>query len=111
MPIVENAVLHGLDHSVDNGHVQISVFPLEDALHISVCDNGPGMDEESCRALRTRMNQSGQDLQGQSIGLYNVNQRIKLYYGCRYGVDIQSELGVGTVIDLILPLDRSEENP
>ena len=111
LPIVENAVLHGLDHSVDNGHVQISVFTLEDALHISVCDNGTGMHEESCRALRTRMNQSGQDLQGQSIGLYNVNQRIKLYYGCRYGVDIQSELGVGTVIDLILPLDRSEENP
>ncbi|WP_322020571.1 sensor histidine kinase [Clostridium butyricum] len=65
-------------------------------------DNGVGIDEEKIltlnKALHTKQNTS------KSIGMRNVNQRIKIYYGKEYGVYIESVLKVGTRVIITLPL-------
>ena len=106
LPLVENAVLHGLETKLSTGVVRVELWAQEGRLHIRVSDNGVGMDEETCRTLTQRMETRQDDLQGQSIGLYNVNQRIKLCYGSQYGLKIHSRLGEGTQVELSLPLDE-----
>lgn len=104
LPLIENAVLHGLETKQNTGHIQVDIQREDDKLHIVVSDNGSGMDEEALGALLERMHTKGGDMQGKSIGLYNVYQRIKLCYGDGYGMNIHSQLGEWTRIDMLIPV-------
>lgn len=104
LPLIENAVLHGLETKQNTGHIQVDIQREGDKLHIVVSDNGSGMDEETLDALLERMHTKGGDMQGKSIGLYNVYQRIKLCYGDDYGMSIHSQLGEWTRIDMLIPV-------
>ena len=102
-PIVENAISHGLEDIYGKGIITISVRISEDEkLIITVSDNGIGMDEETLRQVRDRMiNHETND--ARSIGLYNINQRIKLFYGEEYSLQINSAPEKGTTAVLTLP--------
>jgi two-component system sensor histidine kinase YesM len=69
---------------------------------ISVIDNGSGMDITKLSRIRKSLNETGNDLE-KRIGLKNVHQRIKLHYGDDYGLEILSEPGKGTQVDILLP--------
>lgn len=100
-PIVENAIVHGLEPNEGNGLVTVHVY-LRDELHIDISDNGCGMDAEQIQKLRNSIVVRNPKLKA-SIGLYNINQRIKLCYGSRYGLQIDSVLDKGTTISLVIP--------
>ena len=97
-PIVENCILNGFVNSKNKGIITISAT-IDDILHIEISDNGVGFDTSD---LDNTVNKD--DESSQHIGIKNVNERIKLSHGERYGVDIHSEVGVGTVVELQLPI-------
>lgn len=103
-PVVENAIVHGLEQVSENGRIDICVdIPEREVLQISVSDNGCGMSGEELEILRIRMAQKTLDKTA-SIGLCNTNQRIRLYYGEAYGMTVESIQGRGTRIRLKLPV-------
>ncbi|MGG1518108.1 sensor histidine kinase [Paenibacillus oryzisoli] len=108
-PIVENALLHGIRKSKDNrGTIVISVCKDRGDLLLTVSDDGIGMNEELANKLLTTApseTKSAVFENGSSYGLYNVNERIKLYAGDDYGIAIYSEPGAGTTVTVRLRTD------
>lgn len=111
-PVVENSITHGLERAKYSGFIDINVKTQEDdLLIISISDNGLGMTEEALTELNTNI-QNPNRKPNMSIGLYNINQRIKLFYGEAYGIKIASRLKEGTTVTLTLPLHTTmEEQP
>ena len=108
-PLIENAIYHGLDRMVDKGEIKITVKQAEDCendILITVSDNGVGMTKEQCERVlsKERSDSSG-------IGVKNVNDRLKIYFGEKYGLSIESELDVGTSVTVRIPkLDKEAAN-
>ncbi|MCM3629467.1 sensor histidine kinase [Paenibacillus glycanilyticus] len=104
-PIVENALLHGIRKMKQKrGLISILVKEESGDLLITISDNGIGMDEERSRQLLRAAPppEEKTDGIGSSYGLFNVNERIKLYAGDIYGLEISSQLGVGTTVTIRL---------
>ena len=110
-PIVENAINHGLEEVEKYGLVTIRVATKDDEfLLIDIEDNGTGIDEDTLDALTKKLNTPNVFYKS-SIGLHNISQRIRLYYGEKYGMTIKSRVGKGTLVSLVLPLKNiSEDN-
>ncbi|MDQ0113515.1 cache domain-containing sensor histidine kinase [Paenibacillus harenae] len=104
-PIVENAIFHGLAEKEEDGIVTIRIARGENGFIIDVHDNGEGMDEETLRLIKASL--AGEADNGESIGLHNVQRRIQLHYGNRYGIECNSAKGAGTTFRIGLP---EEEN-
>jgi two-component system sensor histidine kinase YesM len=104
-PLVENAIYHGMDFMDGDGMITISAKIVGDELHLTVADNGLGMKPEVVERLLVENTPVSK---GSGVGLKNVNERIKLYFGDRYGVLIKSEPDEGTCITLVLPIIRYE---
>lgn len=112
-PVVENAILHGMEEMERGGLIRIEIFSEQEAcerelLCIRVSDNGCGMPEPVLTELRERIGIKDMS-RSRSIGLSNVNQRIKLCYGERYGVEVFSTHGKGTLVCMTFPLERLDE--
>ena len=108
-PVIENAIIHGLADTMSGGRIDIAMArAVNDCLTITVTDNGKGMDAETLEALCRRVNgrDSGAEQadKRRSVGLWNVNRRIKLLYGEEYGMSIFSTEGRGTTVELFFPL-------
>ncbi|MEZ3471541.1 MAG: histidine kinase [Lachnospiraceae bacterium] len=103
-PIVENAILHGLEETEKGGMVTIKIGqePQNNGIYIAVSDNGCGIEKETLERLRVDI-VTKNPLKKESIGLYNINQRVKLCYGNEYGMTIDSIVGSGTTVTLHLP--------
>lgn len=110
-PIVENAIVHGIEEKLDDGQIHIWVELEGEDLLLHIDDDGVGMTEETARSLLEE--QKGRDFRRSShIGVYNVHRRIQMYYGEEYGVTIQSRPGEGTRVTLrIKALREPEEEP
>jgi two-component system sensor histidine kinase YesM len=108
-PVVENAILHGLEGAEENGQIYIDVKTKDDeVLLINIFDNGLGMTEDELDSLTNNI-QVHKKTKTSSIGLYNINQRIKLFYGEAYGMTIKSRPNEGTLVALTLPLHNTME--
>lgn len=108
-PIVENAIVHGLEGKEEKGHVSIIIErEKEDKLIVTVKDNGGGIDDKKLEQMTQLMSEKRTD-DSSSIGLYNINQRVKLFYGEAYGVVVKSELMKGTSVSVLLPLKYGSE--
>lgn len=105
-PFIENAIYHGLDRMVDEGEIKIIVERRGKDIAIIVKDNGLGMTEEQCKAV---LQKSRSDSKG--IGVKNVDDRLKIYFGEEYGITIDSELDVGTTVTIKIPkIEKGHEN-
>lgn len=102
-PVVENAILHGLEDVEEHGHIIIHIQIREDKLHIVIFDNGCGMTLEEIDRMQQNMRNHPEE-SSKSIGLYNIYHRIQLYYGDTYGIRVQSKLRFGTAVTLVLPV-------
>lgn len=102
-PLVENAIYHGIKHLSKPGRLDIGIHREGEQLYIQVRDNGLGMTEEKLREITQRM-QADMIQQSSHIGLANVYQRLKLFYGEECSLTIRSVLGEGTSISLRLPI-------
>lgn len=101
-PLVENAIYHGMDGMYGDGKITICAYLKEGDLYISVKDNGMGMKREQLDALLD-YSQEVKTAKGNGLGVRNVHERIRLYFGEDYGLTITSELDVGTEVLIHLP--------
>ncbi len=106
-PVVENAIVHGFDEMADElGQIRISVYRENDVLCLSVWDNGRGMTEEQIGLVRKgRPRERGDNT---SIGLENVQARMKLNFGEAARMEIDSEPGAFTQVVLRLPVSACQ---
>ncbi len=101
-PIVENAFVHGIEGCKANGHISIKVLYRDVNIVICVQDNGQGISDENMVILLYKLKKNNTS-SGKSIGLTNVNKRIKMYHGEQYGLKISSTEGKGTTIEIVIP--------
>lgn len=102
-PIVENAIVHGLECRSVPGQLEVSSTLVGDEMLIMVADNGVGMDEEKLKQLNYRLSQPSDTLDETHIGVKNVHDRIRFHFGEQYGIEITSQLGEGTTVLIRLP--------
>ncbi|MGE5629470.1 MAG: sensor histidine kinase, partial [Caulobacteraceae bacterium] len=107
-PVVENACVHGVESISQNRKIKICITLENKYLHISVSDNGIGIDKPRLSEIK-RMLQGGQKLT-HSVGLFNVYQRLNLYYGKKFTMNIESQNGQGTKIDIVIPVRYSRRD-
>ncbi|OUM97524.1 MAG: histidine kinase [Thermobacillus sp. ZCTH02-B1] len=100
-PVVENAVRHGFGENPVSARLRISAVPVKKGILITIRDNGKGMDRRQLRQLRAQLDE--RDRVPEHIGLYNVNQRIRLKFGPDYGIRIRSKSGEFTAVYVVLP--------
>ena len=115
-PLVENAIYHGLEAKRKKGTVSISAHVTEDLLILNVSDDGCGMDIRAVDKLNAYLGRADSEYitsekKKGGIALRNVQSRIKLLFGEEYGMQIFSEIGVGTTIRILIPImtDRKDE--
>lgn len=101
-PFVENAFVHGLESSEDGGNLTVHVSRDMGVIVVTIEDDGVGMDYYQLGKLRYAIN-SGDAAEKGHIGVSNVNQRLKLQYGEQFGVTVDSTLGKGTKITIMMP--------
>lgn len=101
-PFVENAIYHGIRNGADRGVITIRGMRQGDTIVFEVEDNGQGMSPEQAKSLLVQ-GDDGESRKG-GIGIRNVNERIKLYFGHEYGIQIRSELEVGTCVTITIPI-------
>ena len=97
-PIIENAINHGLDLLVEEGRIDVRVREEGEDIVFYVQDNGVGMSHEQLRSI---MERSPTDRTG--IGIKNVDDRLKIYFGKYYGLRITSEPDIGTCVEIRMP--------
>lgn len=107
-PIVENAINHGLRNKRGKKKIGIQIKRKQMDLVICIEDNGIGMDTSAINES-LRKNELDFVEKGNSIGLHNINARLKMLYGNQYGMHLESMLGEGTKVFMILP-DRGEDS-
>lgn len=101
-PLVENAIFHGLAELEEGGVITIRIQPKGSDITIEVRDNGVGMDHHMILNLREDKLEAGTGTTG--IGLHNVQRRIQLHFGKPYGIEVDSQIGEGTVFTILLPV-------
>lgn len=103
-PVIENALKYGLEAKLGKGMVSIWAFRTQDEMVIVVKDNGVGMPPEQLRLINSALAENREIIRSDnsSIGLTNINARIKLIYGNQYGVTISSAQNIGTAVTLHL---------
>lgn len=104
-PIVENAVLHGIEPLKKGGMIVIKSWVEEEILLVQVADNGKGMDQQELKALKEKIAGKGD---GGNIGMRNIHRRIELTFGQEQAMEIQSVPGEGTAITLRMSAIREE---
>lgn len=107
-PLVENAVVHGLEEIDGVGIVHIDISRSDES-HLSICirDSGKGMTLSEVMVLRAKL--ESQTSPDSSIALYNIHRRVRLSCGEDYGLKIESILGKGTAVTLLLPATSPNE--
>jgi two-component system sensor histidine kinase YesM len=115
-PLVENAVVHGIERKAGEGHISVKAVIRENRLEISVKDDGIGMSGEKLSAIRQKLKDfigGITDEHGENIGLQNIIRRMRIFYGDGYSLHIDSETDRGTIVTMLLPAYRfapEEEN-
>ena len=106
-PIVENAVFHGIQPKNEDGEIIISGMREEDKVEIMIHDNGVGFSEERLKEVMSEeyITKKG----AEHIGMMNVHNRIRSYYGGKYGIKIESEPEEGTSVYIIIPAEMRKE--
>jgi len=106
-PLVENAIYYGVQHMDGDGEISIHGYEKDGDIYIDVSDNGMGIPPETASTLL--VNKAKTRGKGSGIGLWNVNQRISLYFKGEYGLAIESELDEGTTVTIHLPKIKLDE--
>lgn len=99
-PLVENAIYHGLKYKESKGMLQVRGYESGENAVIEIIDNGVGMSKETLDHI---FEKHKVNYHSNGVGVYNVQQRLQLYYGKDYGITYQSEPGIGTTVTIVIP--------
>lgn len=102
-PLVENAVIHGMDQKQGGTTVSVKVTAADGSVRISVEDDGVGIEPGRLAAIRALL-EAEEEQEGERVGLKNVHVRLQLTYGREAGLRIESERNRGTRIHFCIPL-------
>jgi two-component system sensor histidine kinase YesM len=113
-PLVENAIYHGIKENDKKGFIKITSRLENDRIYIDVEDNGKGMTPDELELLMKSVDEETEhgELPEESkpgMGLRNVHQRIRLYFGYEYGLNFKSRVGEGTTISVSIPAEKMEK--
>jgi two-component system, sensor histidine kinase YesM len=101
-PIVENSFIYGMEDEQHELNIDLKAYMVDNKLVIEVRDDGPGIKDE---VLQNILTNASDKARFSKVGLNNVNQRIKIYCGNEFGLEIETELGVGTKVIVNLPIN------
>lgn len=104
-PIVENSIIHGMEGEDGDINIHIKAFRQNGKLIIEIIDDGPGIERDILDNIFKRRSAKSSF---SAVGLNNVNQRIKLYCGDEYGLNIESEKGKGTKVSALISLNEQQ---
>lgn len=111
-PLIENCIKHGLENKVTKGLIKVDIRIMDKILKIVVTDNGTGIRSDKLEyyneLFQRPVSQTYYSKESKSVGLINVNTRIKLYYGYKFGVRF-IEKEIGACIELTIPTIASDE--
>lgn len=107
-PILENAINHGLRKDFCDNYIKVTIKEIDEEIEISIKDNGNGMSEEAIRKIKDGLEKNIQ--KPNSIGLMNINNRLKLNFGEQYGIYINSRINEGTTVSIKIPVLGDEVN-
>jgi len=105
-PLVEDCIVHGLSKTRKGGTIDVHMWKEDERIHITISDNGAGIPIDRLEMIRgvlaRRLSKSALETaeRGSGMGLYNVSERIKAYFGEDSRFDIDSQLGKGTCFTL-----------
>ncbi|MCQ4085326.1 sensor histidine kinase [Saccharibacillus sp. JS10] len=106
-PVIENSLLHGLQNQ-SGGILKIKIYSTAHTLRLSVSDNGQGMTKERLHEVRARL--EAPFGQSSHIGIHNTHQRLRLAYGSTSGIQIYSKPGKGTLVKIVVPISKKNQN-
>lgn len=107
-PLVENSIYHGLKEKDEGGRVQILGREEEGIIVLQVLDDGVGIEPKLLKRLEEGLHK-GLVMNREGYGIFNVNERIRLYFGEKYGLSIENGPEAGAVVTLRIPLVREGE--
>ena len=99
-PVIENAIYHGLKYKESKGLLIVKGFMKDGNAVLQVIDDGVGMDEETLAHIYDKHKVN---YHSKGVGVYNVQKRLKLYYGDDYGITYESKKGEGTTATITIP--------
>lgn len=104
-PIIENAIIHGLDPKQHGGNIKITGWMDKDDVYIQITDQGVGVSKEQLEFMRYQLQHHAEELSKyqRKVGLYNVHSRIRLHFGEEYGLHLDSILNEGMTVTIKLP--------
>ncbi|HLV08629.1 MAG TPA: sensor histidine kinase [Halanaerobiales bacterium] len=109
-PIVENSIFHGIDPKMNSGRIELKVKKAKNDLLIIIRDDGIGMSSDKIRSIIQKPGDDNIKHQGLSgIGIKNVDNRIKLIYGKKYGISIESSEGEFTEVAIHIPCEMGDK--
>ncbi len=105
-PFVENAIIHGMEALGCICHIKVTGLLAGDKIVITIEDNGSGMSQDRANALLSPRSGEGQNAAAdQGYAISNVNQRLALYYDNDYKLNITSTIGIGTKVEIVIPME------
>lgn len=107
-PLVENYLVHGINMDSNNNVVIITIRKVEDYIEIEIKDNGVGIEDIKLNEIKEKLHKG--EYNGNSIGLINVHERIRMYYGKKYGVSIEKGEIEGTKVTVKVPCKGVVDN-
>lgn len=106
-PLIENAIYHGIKETNKKGHIKITGRLYADRILLCILDNGKGMARDALLNLRTSLSDT-RKTQYDHIGVFNVNQRLRLKFGKEYGLQIRSKENWGTLVKVFIPNTQTD---
>lgn len=114
-PLVENAIMHGIEKKLTGGEIKIKAYCTRKRLVIDIQDNGVGIEKKKLEELNRKLKESAErssryEKQSKHSGVHtgialtNINQRLKIQFGQEYGLSIMSTKNVYTNVQLVFPL-------
>lgn len=101
-PLIENAILHGIDPDTESARITLSASLAQGVITIRVMDNGKGIEPEKLNGLQKKLEENHED-DGDRIGIFNVNSRLRLIFGDDFGLAIDNTASGGIVTTITLP--------
>lgn len=112
-PLVENCMKHGFNSKTQTIHIDINFRKYDHKISIEVMDDGAGVEENKLVVLNYQLKNSGSDNtadgEDRGIGLFNINERLKLFYGERYHLLMESKIGEYTKVFFDIPLSNTQD--
>ena len=107
-PIIENAIIHGIEELADDTTIYVKGIPEGDSCTIEITDNGRGMSDEELELLRKKISGEIESVggSGNGIGLKNVQDRIRMEFGEQYGIEAAALEGCYTKVSVRIPMKK-----